>query len=51
MSKGGMGMYFSLFDKLCKNEFSHADIERVQEDLKEKLYSVSETDKNIKAQA
>lgn len=44
-------MYFSLFDKLCKNEFSHADIEKVQEDLKEKLYSETWQDNKEKAQA
>ena len=41
-------MYFSLFDELCRNEFSHADIEKLQEDLKDKIYT--ETDSSKKTQ-
>lgn len=42
-------MYFSLFDKLCKDEISHADMERVQEDLKERIYSEVEKESDVKA--
>lgn len=31
-------MYFSLFDKLSKKEYSQADIEKVKEELIEKLF-------------
>lgn len=38
-------MYFKLFDKLCKEEISHAEIQKVQEDLKERIYYETEKEK------
>jgi len=36
--KGGSIMYFSLFDKLAKDELSHSELEQIQEDLKAKIF-------------
>ena len=44
-------MYFSLFDKLRKNEISHSEMQQVQEELKEIVCSQIETDDNKKSQA
>ena len=37
-------MYFSLFDKMCKNELSHDELEKAQDELKEIIYSHIKSD-------
>ena len=51
INKGGFRMYFSLFDKLRKNEISHSEMQQIQEELKEIVCSQIETDDNKKSQA
>lgn len=44
-------MYFSLFEELSKNELSHDDIEKIQEELIRKIYHDTGSNDKAKAQA